>query len=1073
MFALLTGVSGAWATGEVTLGSQVTDLSTLSPSKYYVLKNVGSQKYNYYDVENSQMDAKTDLDYSCIVKLGYDNTNVTIQQLITGTYYQQLGNTRISLGTTAVNYTFNTDGVDSGQFRFANNNLYMNRYGGGTEYPTGAATSFTGNYSRWNIYEVTNNIVLYSKDTGTYTAANQAGTWASAWCANGSIALTLSTGANNIDVSTGYIYSGSNGCKYTLTAPKGYLITGYTISGTAQTNAQTLTPAAGGSAQVFATSGTTTLSVSGIATMETSFTHSTPNKGIAISSFAVFLTPINNITSLPTANNKAYFVVAKRGTWNFADNATSMSVSSVAHLNNTNEHIALIYKDQNYYLYSVHAGKYLTADNTLTSLPSNDEQVDIIATGDATYPWFFRFKNLKDGNDKYTKNINISNGTIKIDGWGPDGSNTSGSLDEGNRVAILEADDFDATAALAMFDQRNITYNLSYGGNTLRTESGVTTFIGGYAEEFIPSSFVVPGVTYSYEPETIGASTMEVTVTASWTNDIFHISTAGNELWYAVDMHSSHNNYTWKYDAETGEVQTPVIAKDAYYNITDNNLFCFMGNPWDGFKIYNKAAGSSKTLRKATTGNTVSYMSDTDDHNLFKLYASASGYISNAYCFKLDGDDYYLNKQNSRLQGWTARDEGSSCRFFTPGSFYVNFINTLNLDAPLGSVGTKAYITDQAQIDNLEELKELCVGNPFVVVGEENNLANILDPIRNSETIALGTGYWRLVSAYPGYVEKQGKRPAIYYNSDNDQLRWSIDGLTTDYQVNSVIQLGAGSADGKYTIYSPNAQKFLNTTETGQSQNLGTLGATGSDITFTSLGSAQHQIFVSGNENGFHTNVHSNGAGTGNTIVSWNGGANTASAWYIVKANELDITLNDGGDGYYYATMCLPFDVTLSAACAYTLTLNGEYLTLAEAISAVPAGTPVLLRHTANSVKATIANDASTAAPLTTTALTGSYVPTAVDGDGLVNSQKVYTLGRLNGQIGFYWYNGTSIGANKAYLLGDSSSQVRGFTFNFTDGISSIASQTGDNTAIYDMQGRRVNNATRGLYIQNGKKILK
>ena len=133
--------------------------------------------------------------------------------------------------------------------------------------------------------------VTYSKSTGSYTATNSGGTWASKWVSTATDPqVTLSVGSNNIAVSTGYIYSGASGCTYTLTAQTGYLITGYTITGTAQSGAQTLTPAAGGSATSFATTGTTTLTVSGLSTASTSFQQSTPNSGIAISSFTITLT---------------------------------------------------------------------------------------------------------------------------------------------------------------------------------------------------------------------------------------------------------------------------------------------------------------------------------------------------------------------------------------------------------------------------------------------------------------------------------------------------------------------------------------------------------------------------------------------------------------------------------------------------------------------------------------------------------------------------------------------------------------------------------------------------------------
>ncbi len=159
---LVIGISGMWAADafEVSNPVQVTDLSSLQNDEYYILQNVGSQLYNYYDSQNSRLDAKNTFDYSSVVRLLYDSSSgsVQIKHVQTDSYYQALSKQqRVSLGSSAVNYSFNTDGVESGQFRFYNNSFYMNRYGDGSQYPMGAETSFAGNFSRWRIYKVTVN----------------------------------------------------------------------------------------------------------------------------------------------------------------------------------------------------------------------------------------------------------------------------------------------------------------------------------------------------------------------------------------------------------------------------------------------------------------------------------------------------------------------------------------------------------------------------------------------------------------------------------------------------------------------------------------------------------------------------------------------------------------------------------------------------------------------------------------------------------------------------------------------------------------------------------------------------
>ena len=212
-------------------------------------------------------------------------------------------------------------------------------------------------------------------------------------------------------------------------------------------------------------------------------------------------------------------------------------------------------------------------------------------------------------------------------------------------------------------------------------------------------------------------------------------------------------------------------------------------------------------------------------------------------------------------------------------------------------------------------------------------------------------------------------------------------------------------------------------------------------------------------------------------MINWNANdPGAASTWYIVKVEDINIPLNDGHDGKYYATLCLPFDVTLSSDCAYTLTVNNAKngLTLSEAISEVPAGTPVLLRHTESSVTASIASSAAYAsAPLTTTALTGVYTNTAVTGG------TDYFLGIVDSKMGFYHWLGSTLKANRAYLEASKLSQagagVKGFALNFDlpTIIDALNAQEASKGAIYNLAGQRVNRAQKGIFIMNGKKVVK
>ena len=51
---------------------------------------------------------------------------------------------------------------------------------------------------------------------------------------------------------------------------------------------------------------------------------------------------------------------------------------------------------------------------------------------------------------------------------------------------------------------------------------------------------------------------------------------------------------------------------------------------------------------------------------------------------------------------------------------------------------------------------------------------------------------------------------------------------------------------------------------------------------------------------------------------------------------------------------------------------------------------------------------------------------------------------------------------------------IKGFAFNgTTTGVESVESSNNAPQAIYDLTGRRVSKAEKGIYIINGKKVIK
>ena len=131
-------------------------------------------------------------------------------------------------------------------------------------------------------------------------------------------------------------------------------------------------------------------------------------------------------------------------------------------------------------------------------------------------------------------------------------------------------------------------------------------------------------------------------------------------------------------------------------------------------------------------------------------------------------------------------------------------------------------------------------------------------------------------------------------------------------------------------------------------------------------------------------------------IVSWNDGLGSASAWNIIPASTIDVTIGEAG----YATLDLPVAVQLpEGLTAYTATgETADAITLDEVEGKVlPAGSPVLLGGGQGSHTLTILASNSDAA--LTSKFAGTLLPTAVPDD--VNA---YILAKKEGDTEAKFY---------------------------------------------------------------------
>ncbi|MBR3284487.1 MAG: hypothetical protein IKI60_04150, partial [Alloprevotella sp.] len=98
--------------------------------------------------------------------------------------------------------------------------------------------------------------------------------------------------------------------------------------------------------------------------------------------------------------------------------------------------------------------------------------------------------------------------------------------------------------------------------------------------------------------------------------------------------------------------------------------------------------------------------------------------------------------------------------------------------------------------------------------------------------------------------------------------------------------------------------------------------------------------------------------------------------------------------------------------------------------------------------------------------LVGHYLA-AEESDALV-------LNVVNHTIGFYSLaSGSTLSPNRAFI-NNAGGSIRGLQLvaaGSATGIQNVETKV-QNAKIYDLQGRRVQNAQKGLYIVNGKKVI-
>ncbi|MBQ8269992.1 MAG: hypothetical protein IJZ22_02130 [Bacteroidaceae bacterium] len=524
--------------------------------------------------------------------------------------------------------------------------------------------------------------------------------------------------------------------------------------------------------------------------------------------------------------------------------------------------------------YLVHGGWNVDAYDTNTTIPSGYSKgiVQLVENGDGIY----KLKNVNAGK------------------WYKSGASSTGETEP---YPYCDADEASACNwALEIVNESEftstpieVTYNFTYNGEATGITQTATAVEGG---EFPAITVTLPfGVTASVPTDVVSAenATQDIEVEVSLPFEPATSYDDANMKWYYLIFDSS-NKFYLHHDADQGYIDLGSKAVDL--NNKNAYTWAFIGDPFNGYKIVNRATGdgyilSSSTTMAGTTGSDtwpIMTQEPVDEGNNEYWIATSSTHITNGFFLAQKG--YANNRMNNRgkLAYWTG-GAGSGSTFYVEerpmGAVadleeLITVANT-KLTEINANIGTQIGEYAQETADALSTAITTAEG-----IGEaatDADVTELLTAINAVKKILPTAGkYYQFHNSLTAFAETK----AVYANGDapgwktlnNDDKTFYWEAVAT---ANGIALKNA--SNGKYLIGNANESGAWSLADdaTGAEMDVEIFSTTENEKGY------EYGIIVTGWQ--MHANNHGGGTGTGSNIVSWNtDNANSASSWFIVEA---------------------------------------------------------------------------------------------------------------------------------------------------------------------------------------------
>lgn len=404
-----------------------------------------------------------------------------------------------------------------------------------------------------------------------------------------------------------------------------------------------------------------------------------------------------------------------------------------------------------------------------------------------------------------------------------------------------------------------VTYNYQFSGVTKHTETKWCA---------VGSEHAAPAINF------VTFTNPEGTITAAGTYNLacgtapFESADSYENIttWYSAKLHSNQSHYMYWTGSAIAFTDVLSAGNKAYG-------WAFVGNPFDGFKIYNKLAGEDVALDNSNP------CSMSAGNYIVKPYVSSAVTLANGgFCLKFDGETNYLNYNGGNIVRYSYNDAGSTWK-----------VEEMDLSVDAAAKQAKAEAL------TLVNASSILFGDPATA-----------DTPANTAKAAIED------HAYDNTSEEEVAAAVEFYNSTINTMCAGVDKdivfsnptRSNKYMVvtEAVQMSGTDAADGtsifhvkgvsgtkQFTIQNKaNGRYIANTPATSERIQLKPEAEAGK-FTIKSWGTDNKFAFISVNPaNTTHNSLHLDGS---SKVVAWEANVeNMASVWVIQEpASELSV----------------------------------------------------------------------------------------------------------------------------------------------------------------------------------------